>query len=63
MIEVTASDPWTVAGHRSTSIGNLSFNLLIISCITDPVGDVIIPSLEGNYGIFFLNFWSNKPFA
>ena len=56
MIEVVASNPCTATGHISILIGNLSFNLLIISWITEPVGEVIIPSLEGKVREFFFVF-------
>ena len=45
-----ASTPCTETGHISKGIGKRSFTLLIMSCTTEPVGDVIIPNLSGKKG-------------
>ena len=42
-----ASVPWTATGHKSIGVLKRSETLLIISCITEPVGEVITAILDG----------------
>ena len=59
IIFFAASVPCTATGHKSIGVLKRSEILFIISWITEPVGEVITPILDGRYGIFFL-FASSK---
>ena len=56
-----ASFPWTGVAHNWIKTGNLSLTLLIISCNTEPVGEVMTPIEVGRNGIDCFLLLSKKP--
>ena len=61
IISLAAFAPCTVTENNSKCVGYLFLILSIISIITDPDGEVMMPIFFGYNGIDFLCFASKSP--